>query len=94
MRTTEVIAIIALAISGLTMILFLFNEDRKFKKQLSDLKRLEQRNKLMPEFRMMVLDLFGDEAYKELPEYGDMLYDTKELTMKNYVNINRTINLN
>jgi len=94
MKTFETISAIALSLLGLvTVILFIYSE-RKARKQLKAIYELQERNEALPNFRVFVLFMFGEDAYDKLPTYDEMLHDDKKLTFENYVNVDEFINLN
>lgn len=62
-------------------------QDEKFRK-------LHERIEQIKECRIKVIYIFGPEAYNSLPSFDEMYYDTKEVTVKNYLNPDIFINLN
>ena len=93
MNIENIMAVI-LALMGAGAVSVWLYWDFKYKKDLKELDALMRRNDMIPSFRIGVLTAFGIEAYNDLPSYEEMLHDGKDLTFKNYVNVNRFINLN
>ena len=93
MNAENILAVILALLGSGATILWLYM-DFKFKKDMKELQELMRRNDEIPPFRIRILMAFGTEAYDELPSYEEMLHDGKELTFKNYVNVNRFINFN
>jgi len=68
----------------------LYKSHKEYKKAIDQYERSEQ----VYAFRMKILHLYGCEAIESLPEYHEMVEDGKELTMKNYLNPDKIVNLN
>lgn len=77
---------------GLRIKIYMMNEE--LKKKLAEIRRLRERNRQIRDLYFKV-NLFGIEALKQLPDHDTLLYtDTKEVTVKNYVEIDAVVNLN
>lgn len=86
----------ALIISSVIVLLYalMYYVRWRLDRRIHAIKMRHERNEQVYLFRWYVLHTWGFEAYKQLPEWEELLESDKPLLVKEWVDVDKLVNLN